>query len=91
MQMDSSKRYRLVRYMLLGAAEGVVAGWVILLALKHLDVMGIGSLISTSSDGALALVMMLVFFGITFGMVGIAWRIMVLLPEEPERDRDGRH
>ena len=37
-----------------------------------------------SDQGALVLVVALGLFGITFGMLGIAWRLMVLLPEEPE-------
>jgi hypothetical protein len=76
--------YRLVRYVALGAGEGVFAGWAILMAVVKLDLMGLGGLIDRSADGALALVMLLGFFGITFGMVGIAWRVMVLLPDEPD-------
>ncbi|MEM9062574.1 MAG: hypothetical protein AAGD13_19110 [Pseudomonadota bacterium] len=76
--------YRLMRYVGLGATEGIMAGWVILLILKHLDIARIGSLIANSENGALAFVMMLVFFGITFGMVGLAWRVMVLLPDETD-------
>ena len=74
--------YRLFRYVALGAGEGVIGGWIILMALKYQDILGIGSLIDGSPQGGLALLMMLIFFGITFGMVGIAWRVMVLLPEE---------
>ena len=76
--------YRLVKYVALGAGEGVFAGWTILMAIVELDLMGLGSLIDRSADGALAFVMLLGFFGITFGMVGIAWRVMVLLPDEPD-------
>lgn len=74
--------YRLFRYVALGAGEGVVAGWIILILLKYKNILGIGSLIDGSPQGGLALVMLLFFFGITFGMVGIAWRVMVLLPDE---------
>lgn len=76
--------YRLVKYVALGALDGVAAGWVFLLALMHLDIGRIGTLIHGSDAGATMLVLALVFFGITFGMVGIAWRVMVLLPDEPE-------
>ena len=76
--------YRLMRYTLLGACEGIVAGWITLLLFKHLDIGRIGSLIDGSDQGALVLVVALGLFGITFGMLGIAWRLMVLLPEEPE-------
>lgn len=75
---------RLVRYVALGAAEGVFAGWIVLMIVVKADMMGLGDLIHRSADGALALVMLLGFFGITFGMVGIAWRVMVLLPDEKD-------
>ena len=74
--------YRLFRYVSLGAGEGVISGWIILMLLKYQNVLGIGALIDNSPQGALALVMLLFFFGITFGMVGITWRVMVLLPDE---------
>ena len=74
--------YRLFKYVARGAGEGVMAGWVLFLILKYLNVGRIGDLIANSPDGALALAMGLAFFGITFGMVGIAWRVMVLLPDE---------
>ncbi len=76
--------YRLVKYVALGAGEGVFAGWVVLMIIVKLNLMGLGGLLDRSADGALALVMLLGFFGITFGMVGIAWRVMVLLPDEPD-------
>ena len=90
MQRRKRDDYRLMRYTMLGACEGMISGWIILLALKHLDVMRIGTLIQGSDQGALVLVLALAFFGITFGMLGIAWRLMVLLPDEPDLDRDAR-
>ncbi|MEL7154468.1 MAG: hypothetical protein AAFN51_11890 [Pseudomonadota bacterium] len=76
--------YRLMRYTLLGVGEGVVAGWVTLLLFKNLDIGRVRSLIDGSDQGGLVLVVALALFGITFGMLGIAWRLMVLLPDEPE-------
>ncbi len=74
--------YRLVKYVALGAAEGIVAGWIILMIFVKMNLMGLDGLIDRSADGPLALLMLLGFFGITFGMLGIAWRVMVLLPGE---------
>lgn len=76
--------YRLVKYVALGAGEGVVAGWIFLLIVLKLDAIGLGDLIDRSADGPLALILLLWFFGMTFGMVGIAWRVMVLLPDEKD-------
>lgn len=74
--------YRLFRYVALGAGEGIVAGCVLLLILLRLDVMGLDTLFREAENGTLALALMFFLFGITFGMVGIAWRVMVLLPGE---------
>ena len=76
--------YRLFKYVARGAGEGVIAGWVVLLILKYLNIGRIGELIANSEHGALVYVIALALFGITFGMVGIAWRIMVLLPDEED-------
>ena len=72
--------YRLVKYVARGALEGVLAGWVTLLIMKYLDIAGLQHLIHDHPDGPLAFVMLLIFFG----MIGIAWRVMVLLPDEKD-------
>lgn len=84
MPAPKSDPYRLVKYVAKGAGEGICAGWITFLILKYLNIGRIGDLIEGSEHGALVYVMALVFFGITFGMMGIAWRIMVLLPEEDD-------
>ena len=84
MTRNNHHPYRLARYVALGAGEGIVAGWVLLMLLIKLNIMGLGDLIHRSADGLTALLMMLAFFGITFGMVGIAWRVMFLLPDEED-------
>ncbi|MEM7529780.1 MAG: hypothetical protein AAF416_19275 [Pseudomonadota bacterium] len=74
--------YRLLRFVATGAADGIAAGWILLIAMVELNFQGVGSLVKGAEDGALALLMLAFFFGITFGMVGIAWRVMVLLPDD---------
>lgn len=76
--------YRLIRYIAGGAVEGVAAGWAILLVVLQANLMGLDDLIDGSADGPLALLMLLWFFGATFGMVGVAWRIVVLLPDQDD-------
>lgn len=80
--VGQSDPWRLVRVVATGAADGIAAGWILLLCMVELDFQGLGTLVKGAEDGALGLVMLSFFFGITFGMVGIAWRVMVLLPEE---------
>ena len=81
--------YRLMKYVALGAGEGIVAGWILLMLMVKLNIQGLGDLLDRSEDGALALIMMLAFFAITFGMVGIGWRVMVMLPGEND-DGEGK-
>ena len=78
--------YRLPIYVAIGALEGAIAGWFLLGALMMLDIQGIGSLITRVDAGFLMFQLAVIFFGITFGMVGIAWRVMVLLPDEKGDD-----
>jgi polyferredoxin len=78
---NRSDPWWLVKYVLLAAAEGVVAGWTFLLILLYMDIGGLGTLVHGAA-GPMALVILLMSFGTTFGFVGIAWRVMVLLPEE---------
>ena len=72
--------YRLMKFVAVGAGDGIAFGWFMMLVMKWMDVAGIGTLIESSSSGPLAMVLMLIWFGITFGMVGIGYRVMVVLP-----------
>lgn len=74
--------WRLVRYVALGALEGAVFGWVVLLLLLWRDVFGLGTLVHGAEQGATALVVLALSFGVTFSFLGIAWRVVVLLPDE---------
>lgn len=74
--------YRLVKYVAVSAGDGIAAGWTCLLAMLWLDIGGLGTLVHGSEDGMVALVILLMSFGVTFGFVGIAWRVMVMLPNE---------
>lgn len=78
---DTQDPWKLVRFVLVSAGDGVAAGWIILLAFVELDVQGLGTLVKGQPDGALAMAMLTAVFAITFSMVGIAWRVMVILPD----------
>ncbi|GMG82551.1 hypothetical protein LNKW23_17640 [Paralimibaculum aggregatum] len=77
---------RLIRYVGLAALEGVIAGWIFLMVLLRMDIGGLGSLVEGSADAAMALVILLMSFGVTFGFVGIAWKVMVMLPGQADHD-----
>jgi len=76
--------YWLMKYVAVSAADGIAAGWTFLLALLWLDIGELGTLVHNSASGATALIIMLMSFAVTFGFVGIAWRVMVMLPHDGE-------
>ena len=69
----------LFKYVLVSAGDGIAAGWTFLLILLWTDIGGLGDLVHRSDDGPMALLILLVSFGVTFSYVGIGWRVMVLL------------
>lgn len=82
--MKQKDPHRLVKYVAIGAIDGVLAGWVFCAALLALDAYGLRSMASHSDTGPLVTLIFFLLTGITFGMVGIAWRVMVLLPDEED-------
>jgi len=74
--------YWLMKYVALAAMDGIAAGWTFLLALLWFDIGGLGSLVHRSEAGEIALLIMLMSFAVTFGFVGIAWRVMVMLADD---------
>lgn len=73
---------RLVRFVVRHTANGVIAGWVFMLALLWLDIGGVGTLVHGAEQRELITAMMAGAFGVTFGFVGLAWGVLVLLPDE---------
>ena len=72
---------RLARFVLRHSLNGVIAGWVFLLALLWLDIGEIGTLVRAAEQRELITAMMAGAFGVTFGLVGLAWGVLVVLPE----------
>lgn len=78
---------KLLRFMALHTAGGILAGWVVLLLLLKMDTFGINTLIRNSDFQVTALVMLFVMFAVTFGAVGVM--IAVLTMEgDAFRDKD---
>ncbi|MBY8974557.1 hypothetical protein KHP62_01985 [Rhodobacteraceae bacterium NNCM2] len=80
--MKNRDPYRLVKYVAVGAIDGVLAGWIFCAGLLALDAYELRSMASNSESGPLLTLIFFLLTGITFGMVGIAWRVMILLPDE---------
>jgi len=82
MQPPPHDPMRLVKYVAISALDGVAAGWTFLLILLWADIGGLGTLVHGSEHSVVALITLLLSFGVTFSLVGLGWRIMVLLPDE---------
>lgn len=80
--------YRLVRFVAFHALCGIIAGWATLLLLLQLDIGGLGRLVERAANEELATAMLAGAFGVTFGFVGLAWGILVVLPGEGDRGGD---
>ena len=72
---------KLIRFVGRHALNGAVAGWVIMLALMQLDIGGLGTLVREAESRELITAMMAFSFGLTFALVGLAWGVLVILPE----------
>lgn len=70
----------LLKHMLSGIMGGFVFGGLFL----YYDINGLWSMISTSSDKWLVLIMMFTGLAITFGSIGMGWGIFSLAQERDE-------
>jgi hypothetical protein len=75
---------QLVRFLLLHAAIGIGAGWLLLALLLWTDVNGVGTLIWTSDSRVLAVAMLAAGFAITFGGAAAAAAVMMMRFENDE-------
>ena len=75
---------QLVRFLLLHAAIGIGAGWLLLALLLWTNVNGVGALIWTSDSPVLAVGMLAAGFAITFGGAAAAAAVMMIRFENDE-------
>lgn len=75
---------QLVRFLLLHAAIGIGAGWLLLALLLWTDVNGVGALIWASDSPVLAVGMLAAGFAITFGGAAAAAAVMMMRFENDE-------
>jgi len=78
----------LVRFLVTHAVIGIALAIVFVGALVVFDAGGIGTLMLTSADGLLALVVLTFGLGVTFGSVQMGFAVMLMSDtEEPPRGR----
>lgn len=80
-------RFPLLRFLLHHCLIGIAAGWMLLAGLLLTDAMGLASLIFTSSSWIEAMVLLLVFFAITFGSLSMGTGVMLLGGAESDRPK----
>ncbi|WP_454915088.1 hypothetical protein [Xanthobacter sediminis] len=78
----------LVRFLVTHAVIGVSVAVMLVGAMVAFDVAGLGTLMTSSEDGPLALALLTFGLGITFGSVQMGFAVMLMSDgEEPPRGR----
>jgi hypothetical protein len=75
---------QLFRFLLLNAGLGIFMSWLLLAGLITADVWGLGSLVSRSADGILAVAMLAAWFAITFAGAAVATATLLMRYEDPD-------
>ncbi|PQA87450.1 hypothetical protein [Hyphococcus luteus] len=81
--------WRLVRFLLTHLIIGTVSGWIFVAALIWFDIGGLGSLVTGSSVGPMAVIMLMIVMMITWG-AGSMGTAVFLLPRKEEDDDKGK-
>ena len=80
-----------IAFILRHALIGFVLALVFVAMLLAFDVAGLWHLVTHTADGPIAIVMLVVFFTITFGAVQIGYQIMMLGDDDDDDDDHGGH
>lgn len=73
----------LIRFILRNAAFGIAVGWTMVGAMLAFDFAGLATLIFASDMAAIAIVMLLAGFGITFGSAQVGIAVVGLDADQP--------
>jgi len=78
---------KLIRFVLLNSALGVLIGWVVAAAVVYFNINGFGDLIWRSSSRIAAVFILMVSFGTTFGFAVMATAVMLMPSDKDEFDK----
>ncbi|MDF1609600.1 hypothetical protein PZ897_15545 [Hoeflea sp. YIM 152468] len=78
---------KLIRFVLLNSAFGVLIGWLVAAAVVYFNINGFGDLIWHSSSRTVAVFVLLVSFGSTFGFAVMATAVMLMPRDKDEFDK----
>jgi hypothetical protein len=82
--MTAPRLPKLVRFVVVNSAAGVVIGWLVAAGLIWFNVGGFGELVWHSSQRAVALFILALSFGVTFAFAFLA-TALILLPGDKDR------
>lgn len=78
---------RLIRFVAVNSATGVLIGWLIAAGLIWFDVGGFGDLVWHSRQRSVALFILAISFGVTFAFAYLATALMLLPGDKDRFDR----
>lgn len=78
---------KLIRFVVLNAAIGIVIGWAIAAALLWMNVSGLGDMYAHSDAKPLILALLGMSFGVTFGFAYLSTAVMLLPASKDDFDR----
>ena len=78
---------KLIRFVVLNSAIGIVIGWCIAAALFWFDIGGMGTLFAHTDQKAPLLLLIAVMFGSTFGFGYVATAVWMLPTDKDEFDK----
>lgn len=78
---------KLIRFLLINTALGVLIGWVVVAGVLYFNINGFGDLIWRSSSRIAALFILFASFASTFGFAAVATAIMLMPTDKDEFDK----
>ena len=78
---------KLIRFVVLNAAIGIVIGWAIAAALLWMNVSGLGDMYAHSDAKPLILALLGMSFGVTFGFAYLSTAVMLLPTSKDDFDQ----
>ena len=82
--MGFSRLPKLVRFVVVNSATGIVIGWLVAAGLVWFNVGGFGEIVWHSSQRRVAIFILGLSFGVTFGFAFLA-TALILLPDDKDR------
>lgn len=87
MELQSRKLPKLIRFVVTNSLIGMIIGWLVAAAVVYFDINGFGSLVMQSSHVFVALFIMFLSFGTTFGFAYLTTAVLLLPTNKDDFDK----